>query len=199
MRDQIRDLVHALFSHLPVNTQGHVANILFKQAKTLHRGQDHQFMISIPAVIHFKILSLIAWHYYNNTIRFIQSVPRVDYAASETWAMECRRELSMVELRPKQPLQPQLPERREKEEEFFQGSPNLKALKVQLRLHSGMSTELLHTSEGCRILYDRLGIRDLTWPEPADWSIRHTSEARCKVCQIFNGNIARRQLGGRCA
>jgi len=88
-------------------------------------------MISIPAVIHFKILSLIAWHYYNSTIRFIQSVPRVDYAASETWAMECRRELSTVELRPKQPLQPQLQERREKEEEFFQGSPNLKALVAQ--------------------------------------------------------------------
>ena len=185
VRDQIRDLVHALFSHLPSNTQGHVANILYRQARTLHRGQDHSFMISIPAVIHFKILSLIAWHHYDSTIRFIQSVPRLDYAASEPWAMECRRELMTVELRAKQPTQSQSQEVVEAAEEFFRGSPNLKALKVQLRSHSGVSAELLHTPDGCRLLYDRLGIRELTLPEPADWSIRHTSEARCKVCQIY--------------
>ena len=151
--------------------------------------------ISVPAAIHFKILSLIAWHYYDNTTRFIQSVPRLDYAASENWAMECRRELLTVELRPKLSLQPQLQEAREEEGEFFRGSPNLKALKVQLRLHSGMSAELLRTPgpEGCRILYDRLGIRELTWPEPADWSIRHTSEARCKVCQIYEHDLMERQ------
>jgi hypothetical protein len=46
-------------------------------------------MISVPAVIHFKILGLIAWHYYDCTVRFIQSVPKIDYAADEPWAMEC--------------------------------------------------------------------------------------------------------------
>ena len=118
-------------------------------------------MISIPAVIHFKILSLIAWHYYDRTIRFIQSVPRLDYAASEPWAMECRRELSMVELRSTQPSQPTSQEAVEEEEKFFRGSPNLKAPEVQLRSHSGLSAALLHTPEGCRLLYDRLGIREL--------------------------------------
>ena len=38
VRDQIRDLVHALFSHLPGNTQGHEANILYRQAR-VHFGR----------------------------------------------------------------------------------------------------------------------------------------------------------------
>ena len=75
----------------------------------------------------------------------------------------------------------------EKEEAFFRGSTNLRTLKIQLRPHSGLGASLLQTPEGCRLLYDRLqvGIRELTWPEPADWSIRHTSEAKCKICQIY--------------
>ena len=95
-------------------------------------------MISVPAVIHFKLLSLIAWHHYDSTVRFIQSVPRLDYAASEPWAMECRRELAMVQLRTTPSLQPMPQEVAGKEEEFFRGSPNLKALKIQLRPHSGL-------------------------------------------------------------
>jgi hypothetical protein len=65
-------------------------------------------MISVPAVIHFKILSLLAWHYYDCTVRFIQSVPKHDYAASEPWAMECRREVATarVQLQNKQSSQP---------------------------------------------------------------------------------------------
>jgi hypothetical protein len=83
IRDQIRDLTHALFSHLATNAQGYVANILFRHVRSLHRGQDHLLMISVPAVIHSKILGLIAWHYYDRTARFIQSVPKHDYAADE--------------------------------------------------------------------------------------------------------------------
>ena len=60
-------------------------------------------MISVPAVIHFKILGLIAWHYYDCTVRFIQSVPKIDYAAGEPWAMECCRELAGVQLQPTRP------------------------------------------------------------------------------------------------
>ncbi len=54
-----------------------MANILYRQARSLHRGQDHSLMISVPAVIHFKILGLIAWHYYDCTVRFIQSVQKL--------------------------------------------------------------------------------------------------------------------------
>ncbi len=189
IRDQIRDLAHALFAHLPCNTQGHVANILYRQARTLHRGQDHALMISIPAVIHFKLLSLIAWHHYGSTVRLIQSVPKVDYAASEPWAMECRQELATVQLRARPPPPSESQEAVDLEEEFFKGSPSLKALKIQLRQHCGLSTSLLHTPEGCRLLYDRLGIRDLSWPSPADWSIRHTSEAKCKVCNTYEQDL----------
>jgi hypothetical protein len=34
----------------------------------------------MPVVIYFEVLSLIAWHSYHLTIRFIMSVPRHDYA-----------------------------------------------------------------------------------------------------------------------
>jgi hypothetical protein len=83
IRDQIRDLTHALFSHLATNTQGYAANILFRQVRTLHRGQDHSLMISVPAIIHVKVLGLLAWHYYDRAVRFkfIQSAPKRDYAA----------------------------------------------------------------------------------------------------------------------
>ena len=75
------------------------------------------------------------------------------------------------------------------EVEFFRGSPSLKALRFHLRPHSGLSASLLHTPEGCRLLYDRLGIRELTRPDPADWSLRHTSEARCKICRIYEDDL----------
>jgi hypothetical protein len=122
VRDQIRDLTHALFSHLPTNTQGFVANILYRQARSLHRGQDHSLMISVPAVIHFKILGLIAWHYYDCTVRFIQSVPKIDYAAGEPWAMECCRELAGVQLQPTRPLESVSLDTADKEEELFRVS-----------------------------------------------------------------------------
>jgi hypothetical protein len=161
VRDQIRDLTHALFSHLPTNTQGFVASILCRQARSLHQGQYHSMMISIPAVIHFKILSLLAWHYYDCTIRFIQSVPKIEYAASEPWAMECRRELAGVQLQTTRPSESMSLEAADREEEFFRETPALKALKYHLRQHSGLSASLLHTPAGCRLLpYDRLGIRE---------------------------------------
>ena len=146
-------------------------------------------MISIPAVIHFKILSLLAWHYYDCTVRFIQSVPKIDYAADEPWAMECCRELAGVQLQPTRPSESVSLDTADKEEEFFRKSPSLKALRYCLQQHSGLSASLLHTPAGCRLLYDRLGIHDLTRPDPADWSIRHTSEARCKICHIFEHDL----------
>ena len=189
IRDQIRDLTHALFSHLATNAQGYVANILFRHVRSLHRGQDHLLMISVPVVIHSKILGLIAWHYYDRTVRFIQSVPKHDYAASEPWAMECRKELATIHLHPVQPSPSRPLDIVEEEEEFFRGSASLKALRIQLRSHSSMSTSLLHTPAGCRLLYDRLGIQELSRPEPADWCIRHTSEARCKICGVFENDL----------
>ena len=41
----------------------------------------------MPVAIYFKVLSLIAWHSYHLTIRFIMSVPRHDYANCGPWAM----------------------------------------------------------------------------------------------------------------
>ena len=172
-----------------LSRKGTQVYILFRQVRTLHCGQDHSLMISVPAVIHFKILGLIAWHYYDRTVRFIQSVPKRDYAADEPWAMECRKELETTQLqrRPSPPSRPL--EIIEAEEEFFRGSSSLRALRVQLRPHSSMSASLLHTADGCRLLYDRLGFRELSQPDPADWSIRHTSEARCKICGIFEHDL----------
>ena len=189
IRDQIRDLTHALFSHLATNTQGYVANILFRQVRTLHRGHDHLLMISVPAVIHLKVLGLLAWHYYDKTVRFIQSVRKCDYSADEPWAMECRKELATIQFQQPLTSQSRPTEVAEEEEEFFRGSASLRALRVQLRPHSSMSASLLHTPEGCRLLYDRLGIHELSQPDPADWCIRHTSEAQCKICGTYEHDL----------
>ena len=70
-------------------------------------------------------------------------------------------------------------------ERHIDSYPALGQLQTQLLPHSGFSTELLRSRQGCQQLYDRLDIRLLPRPRPADWSIRHTSEARCKVCQIY--------------
>ncbi len=85
-------------------------------------------MISVPAVIHLKILSLLAWHYYDCTVRFIQSAPKIDYAAGEPWAMECCRELAGVQLQPTRPSESVSLDTADKEGEFFRDSPSLKAL-----------------------------------------------------------------------
>jgi hypothetical protein len=142
IRDQIRDLAHALFSHLATNAQGYVANILFRHVRSLHRGQDHLLMISVPAVIHSK---MIAWHYYDRTARFVQSVPKHDYAGEEPWAMECRKELATIHLQPVQPAPSRPLDIIVEEEEFFRGSASLRALRIQLRPQSSMSASLLHT------------------------------------------------------
>ncbi len=102
-------------------------------------------MISVPAVIHFKILSLLAWRYYDCTVRFIQSVPKIDYAAGEPWAMECRREMEGVQLQPTRPSESMSLDTADKAEEFFRDSPSLRALRYHLRQHSGLSASLLHT------------------------------------------------------
>jgi hypothetical protein len=55
------------------------------------------------------------------------------------------------------------PEAADQEAEFFRDSPSLKAPtgRYHLRQHSGLSASLFHTPEGRRLLYDRLGIREL--------------------------------------
>jgi hypothetical protein len=103
--------------------------------------------------------------------------------------MECRKELATIHLQPVQPSQSRPLDIVEEEEEFFRGSASLKAPRIQLRPHSSMSASLLHTPEGCRLLYDRLGIHELSKPKPADWCIRHTSEARCRICGIYENDL----------
>jgi len=132
---------------------------------------------------------LLAWHYYDKTVRFIQSVRKCDYSADEPWAMECRKELATIQFQQPLTSQSRPTEVAEEEEEFFRGSASLRALRVQLRPHSSMSASLLHTPEGCRLLYDRLGIHELSQPDPADWCIRHTSEAQCKICGTYEHDL----------
>ena len=103
--------------------------------------------------------------------------------------MKCRRELAGVQFQTTGPSESMPLEAADREEEFFRKAPALKALRYHLRQHSGLSASLLHTPAGCRLLYDRLGIRELTRPDPADWSIRHISEARCKICHIYEHDL----------
>jgi len=185
VRGQLRDLIHQLFSHLPNNTRGHIANILYREVRDLHRGQDHAFLISVPMVLHSKLLSLIGWHYKNLTAMLITSVPPGNPADKEPWAMACVEALDAIQLRPREDRQAASHGTQPQVERLTGLHPTLGRLRPQLLPHSGFSSELLRTSQGCQQLYDRLDIQSLPRPRPADWSIRHTSEARCKVCLIY--------------
>ena len=99
--------------------------------------------------------------------------------------MTCVEALDAIQLRPqearrmvRQGIQPQVAR-------HIDLHPALGLLRPKLLPHSGFSSELLQTSQGCQQLYDRLDIQSPPRPRPADWSIRHTSEARCKVCLIY--------------
>jgi hypothetical protein len=76
-----------------------VANVFYREARDLHRGQDHAFLISVPVVLHTKIPSLISWHYKNLTAKLITSVPPSNPAATEPWAMACIEALSPIQLK----------------------------------------------------------------------------------------------------
>ena len=99
VRGQLRDLNYQLFSHLPQNIQGQVTNVFYREARDLHRGQDHAFLISVPVVLHAKILSLISWHYKNFTAKLITGVPPSNPADTEPWAMACIEALSVIQMK----------------------------------------------------------------------------------------------------
>ena len=63
IRGHLRDLVHALYSHLPANVQGHMSCSLTKAIRDELTNQDHALLISTPAALYFRALALITWHY----------------------------------------------------------------------------------------------------------------------------------------
>jgi hypothetical protein len=75
-----------------------VANVFYRETWDLHRGQDrhHAFLISVPVVLHNKILSLISWHYKNLTAKLITGVPPSNPADTEPWAMACIEALGAI-------------------------------------------------------------------------------------------------------
>ena len=178
VRGQLRDLAYQLFPHLPNNTQGHVANVLYSEIRELHKGQDHAFLISVPVVLHTKPLSLIAWHYRNSTAtaRLITGVPPCNYAATEPWAMACMEALGIIQLKPNESKQTAGQVNHQQAEQLIDSFSALGQIQAELRPHSGFSTELLRTGQGCQQLFERFGVRFLPRPRPADRSIRHTSE-----------------------
>ena len=188
VRGQLRDLIHQLFSHLPNNIRGQVANVLFREVRDLHKGQDHAFLISVPVVLHTKLLSLIGWHYKNCTAQLITSVPPYNPADTEPWAMACIEALGAIPIKPSESRQQAGQATHQRVDGLIAKHPTLGQIQAELRPHSGLSTELLRNMQGCQQLYEKFGIRLLPRPQPADWSIRHTSEARCKVCRIFEND-----------
>ncbi len=76
-----------------------MANVFYREARDLHRGQDHAFLISFPVVLHTKILSLISWHYKNLTAKLITGVPPSNPADTESWAMACIEALGAIQLK----------------------------------------------------------------------------------------------------
>jgi hypothetical protein len=148
-------------------------------------NQDHALLISIPASLYFKVLALISWHYRTTTRTAITSVPPFDHSATEQWALQCRSAFSLLELKPLR-RRTQLDEALQNDLEWLHTqAPALVSLQSTLRLHSGRSTELLGTPAGRSALRQHLSLAQLSVPAPADWSLRASSEAKCKVCGIY--------------
>ena len=63
--------------------------------------------------------------------------------------------------------------------------PALKCLQPTLKPHSGISSALLHNNTRLQQLHTNLnlGIDDLPMPAPADYTLRHHTEATCRICK----------------
>jgi hypothetical protein len=85
------------------------------------------------------------------------------------------------------------PELYGKQKSIYDRWPALHDLAAKLTDHSGYNASLLFSATDCPLLRASLFPEPPTLPEPADWSLRHTSEAICCVCKdystdAFHGN-----------
>ena len=74
------------------------------------------------------------------------------------------------------------------QESVYKKCPALYNLAFRLTDHSGYNASLLFSAKDCPLLRDILFPEPPTLPEPADWSLRHTSEAVCCVCNDFSAD-----------
>jgi hypothetical protein len=148
-------------------------------------NQDHALLISIPAAPYFKVLALISWHYRTTTRTAITSVPPFDHSATEQWAVQCRTAFNLLDLKPLRQRPPVTKAFQTDLDWLHTQTPALATLKPTLRLHGGRSTNLLATPAGRDSLRQQLSLTHLSVPTPADWSLRASSEAKCKVCGIY--------------
>ena len=185
IRGHLRDLVHTPYSHLPANVQGHMSCSLAQATRDELTNQDHAMLISIPASLYSKVLALISWHYRTTTRTAIASVPPFDHSATEQWAVQCRSAFNLLDLKPLR-QRTQLDAALQNDLAWLHTqAPALVSLQSTLRLHSGRSTELLETPPGRDTPRQHLSLAQLSVPAPADWSLRASSEAKCKVCGIY--------------
>jgi hypothetical protein len=131
------------------------------------------------------VLSLISWHYKSFTAKLVTGIPPSNPADTEPWAMACIEALGAIQLKRVESGQMAGQANHQRADRLSDQYSALGQIQAEIRPHSGFSTELLRTPQGCQQLYERLGIRLLPRPRPADWSLRHTLEARCKVCQVY--------------
>ena len=134
----------------PGNTQGHVANVLYRNFRDLHRGRDHALPISVRAVIHFS--SPIAWHHRGPVARRITTAPRHRCAATAPCAMACRGALDHSASAASGNTVGRARYPSEAEACGWLLAPALGQLRGRLRSHCGFSAEL-RTQEGCQMLY----------------------------------------------
>jgi hypothetical protein len=183
LRGHLRDLCHQLFRQLPSNTQGQSATAIFRAVRELHTELDQHILISIPARVYTSIFGWVAWHFPRELSTPVWCVPRRDHDSTEQWAAECSKSFKLIDLRR---MANQLP----REQPAVLGSatlciqfPALKRLQPTLKPHSGRSSALLHDGTGLQQLHSSLGIDDLPMPAPADYSLRHHTEATCCICK----------------
>ena len=80
------------------------------------------------------------------------------------------------------------PELTRNQELIYKKCPALYNLATRLTDHSGHNASLLFSAKDCPLLKDILFPEPPTLPEPADWSLRHTSEAVCCKCKDYSAD-----------
>jgi hypothetical protein len=183
LRGHLRDLCHQLFRQLPSNTQGQAATAIFRAVRILHTELDQQILISIPARVYTSIFGWVAWHYSRQLSTPVWCVPACEHDSTEPWAAECSKLFKVIDLGRTANQVPREKPDMPRSTALCIRFPALKRLHPTLKPHSGVSSALLHSSTGLQRLHTSLGIDDLSMPAAADYTLRHHTEATCRICK----------------
>ena len=186
IRSHLSCIIDHILPDLALSSRGHIVNIFTAEVADLHQNRDQPVMISIPGKVYADVLSLICLCIPASKYKMLQVVASA--FPSDRWANNCRRKLCIVDTRRARTTVLRQPELSRNQESVYKKCPALCDLAFRLTDHSGYNASLLLSAKDCPLLRDILFPEPPTLPEPADWSLRHTSEAVCCVCNDFSAD-----------